>query len=239
MSADDRNDAGEIPPLLVAYKADAGPPAGKKDENWAAITAAVGAPAVVPRPHVLTPAKGLFGLAVVGIASLLAGTLAVRAGLFGDDATVAAAPAEMPAETVTAPVAAPTVVSPIPGEAASGELPTPASTARRPARETEPPAAPMEAVAPIAPEPAHGLAEELAMLRDARAALARGDADGALEALDRHAAGFATGTLATEREHTRISALCLANRRAEAERVAAALDPSPAVERALARCGAP
>jgi hypothetical protein len=60
------------------------------------------------------------------------------------------------------------------------------------------------------------LASERALLERARVALGRGDASGALEALDRHAARHPSGRLSEEREVLAVQALVSAGRKDEA-----------------------
>lgn len=72
-------------------------------------------------------------------------------------------------------------------------------------------------------EPAKGadsLAVEMQLLGAARSALKAGDVNEALTKLDAHAQRFPRGALATERELTRVTALCAAGRSDEAETVA-------------------
>jgi hypothetical protein len=52
------------------------------------------------------------------------------------------------------------------------------------------------------------LAEEVRIIREAKAALGAGDAAGAIRKLDEHAKRFKSGKLAQEREVTRVRALC-------------------------------
>jgi hypothetical protein len=100
----------------------------------------------------------------------------------------------------------------------------PAPRADRPAA-LPPPAAPSEAAAPRAHRPAvptaspvspeggdDRLAAERALLEIARAALIRGQADGALAALARHEATFPRGELSEEREGLYVQALVAAHR---------------------------
>lgn len=92
--------------------------------------------------------------------------------------------------------------------------------AREPARTTEPlQAEPPQAEPPLDP-PIPPLERELALLRAARDALARADADAALTALAEHAAEFPTGHLREERLVLRVEALCAAGSRADARREA-------------------
>jgi hypothetical protein len=107
-------------------------------------------------------------------------------------------------------------------------LPTPSRTPSRPP--PSPPSAPS------------GLRAEHALLEQARAALARGDAEAALGAVEAHASRFPLGQLAEEREALYVRALVLAHRGDDAAaRARAFFDAYPdsihrgAVERALTR----
>lgn len=75
------------------------------------------------------------------------------------------------------------------------------------------------AVLPASPR--DRVAEEAALLRAAHAALARGDAAGALDRLEVHAARFPSGSLVEERRAARVLALCAAGRAVEARAAAA------------------
>lgn len=97
---------------------------------------------------------------------------------------------------------------------------------------------------PIEPEPkiaTDTLAAEMALLASARKALKAGDTDEALEQLGKHAKQFPAGALASERELSRVTALCQADREAEAVKVARAYaakhSNSPLAKRADAPCG--
>ena len=95
--------------------------------------------------------------------------------------------------------------------------PTPASERprRKPAVSPEDPA--------LEPEPVDTtLAAELELMRSARAALRRGDPDGALRTLTRHATEFADGQLLEDRKALRVQALCDAGRDDEARAAAQA-----------------
>jgi hypothetical protein len=105
---------------------------------------------------------------------------------------------------------------------------------------TTPPVSPFTTAPPPAAEVADSLAEEVRLLRDARAALDRGDPSRALVSLDAHASRFLHGTLYEERLATRVLALC-AMGRIEAARVAAeelerAAPRSPHLGRVRASC---
>lgn len=68
------------------------------------------------------------------------------------------------------------------------------------------------------------LSAELALLHDARQALARGDAAGALRALDTHAGRFPQAVLRQEALSARALALCATGRTADARRAATQLE---------------
>ncbi len=87
---------------------------------------------------------------------------------------------------------------------------------------------PSASVAPVAPRPATSapttgqeLAAESAILDVARTAIARGEADHAIAAVDRHASAFPHGMLREEREALGVKALVLAGRGEEARARAA------------------
>lgn len=91
---------------------------------------------------------------------------------------------------------------------------------REPARTTESlQAEPLQAAPPLDP-PVPPLERELALLRAARDALARADADAALIVLAEHAAEFPSGHLREERLVLRVEALCAAGSRDDARREA-------------------
>ena len=66
------------------------------------------------------------------------------------------------------------------------------------------------------PKPSASMAEQLALLERARAALGRGDSDAALRILGEHARDYPTSALSEEREALAIKALARAGRLAEA-----------------------
>jgi hypothetical protein len=107
--------------------------------------------------------------------------------------------------------------------------------------ETKGPAEP-PAVAP-APSAPSSLGVETALLQDARSALARGDAAGALSLLDQHEREYPRGVLIEERLATRVFALCSLGRKAEAQGVAEHLlrhsPSSPLRARVLQSCAGP
>jgi hypothetical protein len=116
--------------------------------------------------------------------------------------------------------------------------PSPAA-AIAPAPVTTQPAA-AAAMAPQAAEIADSLAEEVRLLRAARAALDRAEPSRALASLDEHGSHFPRGTLYEERLATRVLALC-AMGRVDAARLAAqelerAAPRSPHLGRVRASC---
>lgn len=119
---------------------------------------------------------------------------------------------ERPAPPIAAAPVAATVASAAPAPSVEAEAPVASSAA--PAR-----SAAAEARTPERRD--DDLAAERALLERARAALARGDAAGALDAVDRHAARFPRGRLAEEREVLAVQALASAARVDEARARAA------------------
>jgi hypothetical protein len=95
--------------------------------------------------------------------------------------------------------------------------------------------------APVGPRPADRLAEEVAILSQASAALHAGRPAAALKALDEHRRKFPRGALGQERTSARIQALCALGRtnvaRAELARLARTSPTSPHVARARKACG--
>jgi RNA polymerase sigma-70 factor (ECF subfamily) len=92
-----------------------------------------------------------------------------------------------------------------------------------------------------ASDPGPDVAGEIALLNEAQRALASGQADRALQILDRHAHEFPRGSLAEERAAARILALCALGRvtaaRAETAAFVRQSPESPLVERVRAACG--
>jgi hypothetical protein len=98
-----------------------------------------------------------------------------------------------------------------------------------------------ETVAALAPAPVNdSLAGELALLRRARSALDRRDADAALALAKQHAARYPRGTLRQERLATQVLALCGLRRTEEARVLARELERvaprSPHLMRIRASC---
>lgn len=149
----------------------------------------------------LSLTKFLAGAAICGAVAAVPGYRAwhaQRSGSHAARAVVAAAPAPAPAEPIVAP----------------------AGTSARAAE-------PGAVIAPAAPAPvvhrhataadvAVPLSRELASIDAARAALARGDADGAIARLNRYARAFPRGRLDMEAEVLRIDALAESGRNEQA-----------------------
>jgi hypothetical protein len=100
----------------------------------------------------------------------------------------------------------------------------------------------VEKRAPVAPRPAARLAEEVAILSQASAALHAGRPAAALKTLDEHWRKFPRGALGQERSSARIQALCALGRtneaRAELARLARTSPNSPHVARTRKACAA-
>lgn len=232
--------------LLRTYGERAAPTPTQQDHAWAGITAAL----AMPSGGAGGSGAALKGVLGVGIAIGIG--LAVWVANRSTDAptlepaapsTAAVGRASAPTETIlvdddradeaTAP---PASVSTEADTTSEARAPRPSTSGS--ARRAEPQAAPT--TGEIGPISTGGtLAEEVALMGEARAALARGDATAALAALDRHADRFPHGTLASERDVVRITALCDAGRDGEARIAAAAAGTRPAVARALSRCWQP
>jgi hypothetical protein len=106
----------------------------------------------------------------------------------------------------TPPMTASTVVAVAPSLAPWTQLEAPAASV------SAAPEAPHAASTAPAPATGQELAAESAILDIARAAIARGEADHALAAVDRHASAFPHGMLREEREALGVKALVLAGR---------------------------
>ena len=212
--------------LLRSYGERTAPSSAQRERAWQTLDASVRA---------TPPATG------IGAAGKVLGGLVVlaAAALWLTSRSAPTPPTPMPPH--------PTVIDAVPTEPPREPLPIEASepptsstlpAAHRP-RAAAP--APTTEIAPAEPSLAPSedtLAEELALMNTARAAVAQGDPTRALEALDRHAARFPHGALASERDVVRVSALCAAGQSAEAHAVAEAAGDRPAIARALSRCTA-
>jgi hypothetical protein len=137
-----------------------------------------------------------------------------------------------PAPAISAPVALSRPAEPAPQAAPESVPAAPAAPPEPQATSTAPdvnPAVPRRPGRPSAPahpsdsagEPDTELAAERAFVETARAAVARGDASAALEALERGGRQFPSGRLVEERESLRIHALAKVGRSAEARALGA------------------
>jgi hypothetical protein len=137
----------------------------------------------------------------VGLFVIAGGTIAVRV------ATV-----RSPLATLAGPQAE--TLAPAPATGADVAIATPApSPKERVAEESSgsPPKARALAIVPMKREPTPStLAEELALVRQAKAEIARGDARAALATTDRYDRAFPKGALAEEAEVVRVDALVTA-----------------------------
>ena len=131
-----------------------------------------------------------------------------------------------PVAPVNAAPAAP-ITQPVPEAPVASLTPPPSLT---PSPTAEPAKSPPRATQPAASSPPESpLAQELRSLDEARSALARGDASGALTLLDRHDRAFPTGPLRTEARMLRVEARLARGDRAAARKLATELlarDPS-------------
>jgi hypothetical protein len=134
-------------------------------------------------------------------------------------ASVSALPAAPPANSAPPDTAAPDTVSPPDTAAPDSEPPPPPSTL--PSAKPLGLRAPREAVsaAPSAAPPADSLAEEVALVEEARRAVRARDAGRALAAIDAHARRFPRGKLGLEVTVLRIEALLAQGNRAAARSV--------------------
>jgi RNA polymerase sigma-70 factor, ECF subfamily len=111
-----------------------------------------------------------------------------------------------------APASPPQVSAPSTATAATQDDERPTTIARTRVRNEDPPSNQLE--------PVDVLSQELELMGRARAALREADPARALALLDEHARRFPSGTLAQERERSRLTALCEAGLESEAEALA-------------------
>jgi hypothetical protein len=125
------------------------------------------------------------------------------------------APTVIPAAQTSLPIAAAAAAPE--QQVHPGAAPPRASAEPKPAKlET---ARPAPAPAPIPSEP-DALADENALLEQARTALVRGQGEAALRALDEHQRAYSNGLLQEERDALRVQVLVKLGRREEAQRAA-------------------
>jgi hypothetical protein len=231
--------------FVEAEKACPAPPSETEERVLTRLSATLGLPPVAGEGSAAAPSEGLPSASGTtaakagtilrhvsrrGFATFLVGA-AVGASVYGTaehfvrrGEPTARPPTEAPAVLAPAP--------PAPAEAAAAEADVPA-----PAPVTGPPPA---RARPNEPSRDRGLGAERKLIEMARSALARGQADGALASLARHARAFPNGQLGEERDSLRVQALVakgrLAEARSSAERFRRKYPRSlfiPVVERAL------
>jgi hypothetical protein len=142
---------------------------------------------------------------------------------------VGAAVAVRPIPSATAP-STPAVLAPPPARASATQRIAPEPTPRATATASEKPTAraiPVPASSAVAPPlppstavPTAEVESEVLLISEAHAALQAGDALPALVLLDEHARRFPAGALTEERESSRVAALCVLGRGAEARALA-------------------
>ena len=151
-----------------------------------------------------------------GAPSRLRWASAAAAGLVVS-AAIAAGAYELHARFAPGPMTRPAVVASVPHVVANA----PASSVPAVAIPDLPPA-PAPTVAAPGPSPVDAAREELHLMRQARAAVARGDFTAALSPINEHTRRFKNGRLVEEREALRVRALVGLGRSEEARRAAAA-----------------
>jgi hypothetical protein len=192
--------------LLRAGRTDAPAPHNRKR-----IAAALGVGSVFAASTVATGAsatgKTWLGLATAGAVRLAAGVTAGALAIYGGARVLtpeAATPSEKPAVTRSRPAPAP---SPKEHAAPTAPAPAPAETAELAVRRPAPAA------------PADTLSEELAVLDQARRALAKRDHAGALARLDEYARRFPRRHLSSEATVLRIETLVKSGDTAQATKL--------------------
>jgi hypothetical protein len=189
----------EVRALLARERAVAAIPAGQRARALARARAALAAPAVVT----LAPPAWSRTRWVVAAAAGLVASAAIGAAAYEIRARLAR-PQIAPA-IASAPASAPIAAAP------------PQVAPAAPAPDLEP----APALGERAPVPADAARAELHLLRQAHAAVARGDFEAALSPITAHARRFKNGRLAEEREALRVKSLAGLGRTDEARRAAA------------------
>jgi hypothetical protein len=187
-------------------------PDAARDRIWTAVAARAALVPGAPSSPASSGAAGLTGWIRRHPWWAVGGALALGVG--GGAASGGRSRVEV--VTVERPVATPAPVSRSPASAWV-EVP-PSAPSSRPNPQSRPPVA---SESPVDTSGQH-LAAESAILDVARAALARGEPDQALVAVERHTSSFPRGVLREEREALAVKALVLAGRGEEARARAAA-----------------
>lgn len=187
-------------------------------------------------PQAPTPAAS----AGIGVSAKAIAIAAALAGALAGALAAAAADDAAPAEPVVPALGGLGAIAPVPVPEVTPIAPPPVI-----APAIEPPVRPARPTAKVG-RPARAravdpIAEEVALLSEARAALGAGDAHAAISVLRRHARRFADGVLAREREVSWITALCVLGDDAGARRRADAFlrdhGDSPHAAKVKASCG--
>ncbi len=178
-------------------------PAWQRARAMARARAVLGAPVTATaRPFVAAPRPRWAAAAAAGL--VVSG--AVAAAAYEIHTRFAPGPMSRPASVISVPkVVASAPASPAPLVAVPELPPAPAPT-----------------VAAPGPSPADAAREELHLMRQARAAVARGDFAAALSPITEHTRRFKNGRLVEEREALRVKALVGLGRSEEARHAAAA-----------------
>jgi len=150
---------------------------------------------------------------LLGIAKWLGAGMVAGALVSGSATLLVERPAQRgdPTRQISPVPRAPALAGPALRVGESPRAALPATVAESPAKKA------VAATSPeVTPADAHRLAEELASLDRARAALAAGDGSRALRELDRHAQEFPKGALAPESQVLRVESLLRTGQRARA-----------------------
>lgn len=243
---DDTEDSGAQDLLRAGISVE--PPPGAQDDVWASLVARIPPPGGPPG-H---PPGGGSGAAAGKAAAVKAGAAAVSGGLIksaligAGSAVVLLAGYTAVTPSTSSTSSTPDRPEPPPAVSAAPDRPEPLPISTAPVRAAPPPTAVVSAepssepsarpvvvephpIAATAPAPSvepalreSMLREESRMVADARAALRRGDAGGALSMLEQIRAKFPGGVLVQEREALSIEALARSGRKADAAARAAA-----------------
>jgi hypothetical protein len=181
-----------------------------KTRRWSIAAVAVAAAALV-----------VAGMAHVGVVSLrerveAAGALAPYVPDESDDVGEPAVTLETPAETsARASTCEPgPIVDPVASTTDAAPKPRLAKPSTEPSAKREP----RRAAKPLVEPPASTLSAEVALLGKVRSALRDGDAVAALRGLEQHASTYPDGELREAARALRVSALCRAERKDDADR---------------------
>lgn len=239
---------------LDALRTADAPVAGASARVWDGVQARAAAgdlgPDLPGEPSGLASAAGATSIksivlgVLVGTGVAIGGAAAIVGNTSEDPTPIAAAPEPVEPEVAAIPEEPAPAPTPAPAPAESEELieieedPTDTSPTEPRPRAKRPRA---EAPTEDAPPSVDPVAEEVAMLADARSALGAGEASRAIAVLARHRKRFPEGLLARERDVSWITALCVLGRVDEARTRAKAFlkshGSSPHAAKVRASCG--